>query len=75
MRSKKMSLRRPKVKNTLKPNLEELEKLAKLQGVKPFNFDEAIGEGAELWSNDEFHEFEKWLKDTRVSDTVWENSK
>ena len=70
-----MSLRQPKVKNTLKPDYAELERLAELQGVKPFNFEEAIGEGAGLWTKDEFGEFEKWLKDTRVSDTVRENSK
>ena len=70
-----MSLRQPKVKNTLKPDYAELEKLAELQGVKPFNFDETIGEGAGLWTKEEFVEFEKWLKTTRVSDTVRENSK
>lgn len=62
-----MSLRQPKGKQ-LKPNEAEIERLAKLQGVKPFNFDEAVGEGSQLWKNGEFEEFEKWLKDVRVSD-------
>ena len=69
-----MSLRQPKGKQ-LKPNGAEIEKLAKLQGVKPFNFDEAVGEGSQLWKNGEFAEFEKWLKDVRVSDTANENVK
>ncbi len=70
-----MSLRQPKLNTKQNPNYAELERLAKLQGVKPFSFDEAIGEGEKLWTNDEFNEFEKWLKDVRVSDTVRENSK
>jgi hypothetical protein len=70
-----MNLRKPKSKQTLEPNYAELEKLAKAQGVKPFDFNEAVGEGAELWTDAEFGEFEKWLKETRVSDTVRENSK
>ncbi|MGI9056446.1 MAG: hypothetical protein ACR2F2_11665 [Pyrinomonadaceae bacterium] len=69
-----MSLRQPKGKQ-LKPNEAEIERLAKLQGVKPFNFDEAVGEGSHLWKNGEFEEFEKWLKDVRVSDTANEKSK
>ena len=64
-----MNLRKTKVKNALKPNFAELEKLAQTQGVKPFKFDEALGEGSELWTTDEFKEFEKWLTETRVSDT------
>ena len=70
-----MSLRQPKIKNTLKPNYAELEKLAELQGVKPFDFDEAVGEGAGLWTKEEFTEFENWLHETRVTDTIRENSK
>ena len=70
-----MNLRKTKSKQTLKPNYAELEKLANAQGVKPFDFNEAVGEGAELWTDSEFNEFEKWLKETRVSDTVRENSK
>ncbi len=70
-----MNLRKPKLKQTFKPNYAELEKLAKSQGVTPFDFDEAVGEGARLWTNSEFSEFEKWLKETRVSDTIRENSK
>ena len=58
-----------------KPNNTEIEKLAKLQSVKPFNFNEAVGEGKHLWNNGEFREFENWLKDTRISDTIRENSK
>jgi hypothetical protein len=69
-----MSLRQPKTKQ-LKPNDSEIERLAKLQGVKPFNFDQAIGEGSQLWENSEFEEFEKWLKDVRVSDTANETLK
>lgn len=69
-----MSLRQPKGKQ-LKPNEAEIERLAKLQGVKPFNFDEAVGEGSQLWKNGEFEEFEKWLKDVRVSDTANEKLK
>jgi hypothetical protein len=69
-----MSLRQPKIKQA-NTNNAEIEKLAKLQGIKPFNFDEAIGEGSQLWKNGEFEEFEKWLKDVRVSDTVNEKSK
>lgn len=68
-----MSLRQPKIKQ--KPNNKEIERLAKAQSVKPFNFDEAVGEGANLWKNGEFSEFENWLKDTRVADTVRENLK
>jgi hypothetical protein len=70
-----MNLRKPKSKQALKPNYAELEKLAQTQGVKPFNFDEAIGEGSKLWTDAEFSEFEKWLVETRVSDTLRENSK
>ena len=62
-----MSLRQPKGKQ-LKPNEAEIERLAKLQGVKPFNFDEAVGEGSQLWKNGEFEEFEKWLKDVSASE-------
>lgn len=69
-----MSLRQPKGKE-LKTNNAEIERLAKLQGVKPFNFDEAVGEGSQLWKNGEFEEFEKWLKDVRVSDTANEKLK
>lgn len=69
-----MSLRQPKEKQ-LKPNEAEIERLAKLQGVKPFNFDEAVGEGSQLWKNGEFEEFEKWLKDVRVSDSANEKLK
>ncbi len=68
-----MSLRQPKTQK--QTDYAEIEKLAKLQGVKPFNFDEAIGEGSQLWKNGEFDEFEKWLKDVRVSDTAGENVK
>ncbi len=70
-----MNLRKPKSEQPLKPNYAELEKLAKAQGVKPFDFDEAVGEGAELWTKEEFSEFENWLKETRVSDTIREKSK
>ena len=69
-----MGLRKPKDKQP-KPNNAEIQRLAKLQGVKPFNFDEALGEGSKLWSNGEFNEFENWLKDTRIADTIRENSK
>lgn len=69
-----MSLRQPKEKQ-LKPNEAEIKRLAELQGVKPFDFDEAVGEGSPLWKNGEFEEFEKWLKDVRVSDTANENLK
>ena len=69
-----MSLRQPKGKQ-LKPNDAEIERLAKLQGVKPFSFDEAVGEGSQLWKNGEFEEFEKWLEDVRVSDTANEKLK
>ena len=69
-----MSLRQPK-KKQLRPNEAEIKRLAELQGVKPFNFDEAVGEGSQLWKNGEFEEFEKWLKDVRVSDTANENLK
>lgn len=63
-----MSLRQPKRKR-IKSNEAEIERLAELQGVKPFDFDEAVGEGLQFWKNGEFEEFEKWLKDVRVSDT------
>lgn len=69
-----MSLRQPKGKQ-LKPDEAEIERLAKLQGVKPFDFDEAVGEGSQLWKNGEFEEFEKWLEDVRVSDTANEKLK
>ena len=69
-----MSLRQTKEKR-LKPNEIDIEKLAKLQGVKPFNFDEAVGEGSRLWKNGEFEVFEKWLADVRVSDTEDEKLK
>ena len=68
-----MNLRKTKSKQTLKPNYAELEKLAKKQNVKPFDFDEAVGEGAELWTDSEFDEFEKWLKEIREADTAREN--
>jgi hypothetical protein len=68
-----MGLRQPKAQK--QTDYAEIEKLAKLQGVEPFNFDEAIGEGSQLWKNGEFDEFEKWLKDVRVSDTAGENVK
>lgn len=64
-----MSLRQHKGKR-LKTNDAEIERLARLQGVEPFNFDEAVGEGSQLWKKGEFEEFEKWLKDVRVSDTA-----
>lgn len=70
-----MNLRKTKSKQPLKPNYAKLEKLAQTQGVKPFDFDEAIGEGSELWTDTEFREFENWLRDTRQSDTIRENSK
>ena len=69
-----MNLRQPKGKQ-LKPNDAEIERLAKLQGVKPFDFDEAVGEDSQLWKNGEFEEFEKWLRDVRVSDTAYEKLK
>ena len=69
-----MSLRQPKEKK-LKQNDAEIERLAKLQGVKPFKFDEAVGEGSQLWKNGEFEAFENWLKDVRVSDTANEKLK
>jgi hypothetical protein len=69
-----MSLRQPKIKQA-NPNNAEIEKLAKSQGVKPFSFDEALGEGSQPWKNGEFAEFEKWLKDVRVSDTANETLK
>jgi hypothetical protein len=69
-----MNLKQPKAEK-LKPNLAELERIAKSQGVKPFNFDESAGEGAELWNSIEFDEFETWLKDTRIKDTRHENTK
>lgn len=62
-----MNLRKTKSKQALKPNYAELEKLAQKQGVEPFDFDEAVGEGAKLWTETEFREFEKWLKETRES--------
>lgn len=70
-----MNLRKTKSKQPPAPDYAELEKLAKKQNVEPFDFDEAFGEGAELWTDSEFGEFEKWLKETRESDTVQENSK
>lgn len=69
-----MNLRQPKEKK-LKPNEAEIKRLAGLQGVKPFDFDEAVGEGSRLWKNGEFEEFEKWLEDVRVSDTADEKLK
>lgn len=69
-----MSLRQSKEKN-LKPNTAEIERLAELQGIKPFNLDEAVAEGSQIWKNGDFEKFEKWLKDVRVSDTVNEKSK
>ena len=69
-----MSLRQPKEKQ-LRSNEAEIKTIARRQGVKPFNFDEAVGEGSQLWKNGEFDEFEKWLKDVRVSDTASENLK
>lgn len=70
-----MNLRKTKLKETFEPNYEELEKLAGKQGVEPFSFDEAIGEGAELWTKNEFDDFERWLAETRISDTIRENLK
>jgi hypothetical protein len=70
-----MNLRKPKSKQPLKPDYAHLERLARTQSVEPFDFDEAVGEGSELWTDAEFNAFEKWLKETRVSDTIRENSK
>ena len=69
-----MNLRQPKGKRT-DANEAEIERLAGLQGVEPFDFDEAVGEGSQLWKNGEFEEFEKWLRDVRVSDTADEKLK
>ena len=68
-----MNLKESKIKQP-KPNYAELEKLAKKQGVKAFSFDEAVGEGSKLWTGEEFNKFDKWLKDTRINDTIRENS-
>jgi hypothetical protein len=70
-----MNLRKSKIKPSPNPNYAELEKLARKQGVEPFDFDEAVGEGASLWTDAEFKEFERWIEETRASDTIRENSK
>jgi hypothetical protein len=47
----------------------ELMRLAEEQGVKPFNFDEALGEGSDGQTQEEIQrevdEFLKWLRETR----------
>lgn len=70
-----MNLRKTKLKQTFEPDYKELERLANKQGVEPFSFDEAVGEGAELWTKSEFDNFERWLAETRISDTIREKSK
>ena len=69
-----MNLKQPKTEQ-LTPDMAELERLAESQNVKPFDFDEASGEGAELWNDDEFNEFEAWLEKTRIEDTEYENAR
>ena len=45
----------------------EIEREAREQGVKPFNFAEAFGEGKDFWTDEEFEEFLLWLR-SRISD-------
>lgn len=47
----------------------EIERMAREQGVEPFNPDEGIGEGAELWTDEEFEEFQIWLREFRREST------
>jgi hypothetical protein len=44
---------------------EEIEQLMRENGVERFNFDEAVGEGADLWTDEEFEEFQIWLRESR----------
>lgn len=44
---------------------EEIEQLMRENGVERFNFDEAVGEGADLWTDEEFEEFQTWLRESR----------
>ncbi len=46
----------------------EIERSAREQGVEPFDFEEAVGEGADLWTDEEFEEFQIWLRNTRSED-------
>lgn len=43
----------------------EIERMAREQGVEPFDFDAAVGEGANLWTDEEFEEFQDWLRESR----------
>jgi hypothetical protein len=53
---------KPKTTNQAKIEAE-IERLAREQGVEPFNPDEPF-EG-DFWTDEEFAEFEKWLKESR----------
>jgi hypothetical protein len=59
-----MSLRESKRVNT--PNTEEIEKLIREQGTKPFNVKE-IGENAEV-SDKELEKFLSWRREIRQSE-------
>lgn len=50
-------------------NEAEIERMMREQGIEPFNFEEGFGEGAELWTDEEFEEFQIWLRDFRRSST------
>lgn len=47
----------------------EIEQMMRENGVERFNFDEAVGEGADLWADDEFEEFLVWLRESRRNST------
>ena len=49
------------------PGFKTAEELATEQGIKPIeNFDEIVGQGADLWADDaEFEEFLRYLRESR----------
>ena len=59
-----------------KPNEEnqpmteaEIERIMRENGIEPFNVDEGIGEGKDLWTEEEFEEFQIWLREFRKQGT------
>ena len=46
----------------------EIEQMMREQGVEPFDFNAAVGEGADLWTDKEYEEFQIWLRRSRRED-------
>ncbi|HEX8566216.1 MAG TPA: hypothetical protein VF648_11150 [Pyrinomonadaceae bacterium] len=47
------------------PTEAEIEQMMREQGVERFDFDAAVGEGGDLWTDEEFEEFLVWLREER----------